>query len=120
MTSPREYADYLRDILETAEKARQFVAGINYDEFTANDEKIFAVTRALEIIGEAARGIPEDIRGRYPQIPWRSVAGTRDKLIHGYFEVDPSRVWETVQNDLPPLILVVKQMLADVESSARE
>ena len=72
--------------------------------------------RALEIVGEAARAIPDDVRARYPTIPWREVAGTRDKLIHAYFVVDLKRVWETVKRDLPALREVVTKMLEEEQS----
>ena len=112
----REYVDYLNDILDAAQKAQQFVAGLDFDEFVGNDEKVFAVIRALEIIGEAARSVPEEVRDRYPDVPWRNIIGMRDKLIHGYFGVDNKRVWETVQDDLPPLHKSVAKMLADAKS----
>jgi uncharacterized protein with HEPN domain len=111
----RAYKDYLDDILEVSAKAQQFVAGIDYAAFEANEEKVYAVIRALEVIGEAVKFIPQMERDRYPQIPWTAVAGMRDKLIHGYFTVNIRRVWETVQRDLPPLQTVVNQMLADLK-----
>ena len=111
----RAYTDYLHDILEVSAKAQQFVAGIDFATFEANEEKVYAVIRALEVIGEAVKFIPSAERSRYPQIPWTAVAGMRDKLIHGYFIVNVRRVWETVQRDLPPLQTVVNQMLADLE-----
>ena len=111
----RAYGDYLHDILEVSAKAQQFVAGIDFATFEANEEKVYAVIRALEVIGEAVKFIPQTERDRYPQIPWTAVAGMRDKLIHGYFIVNVRRVWETVQRDLPPLQTVITQMLADVE-----
>jgi uncharacterized protein with HEPN domain len=112
----REYADYLRDIQEAASKARRFVENVTFDEFVVNDEKVYAVMQALQIIGEAAKMIPPTARKRYPQIPWREVAGMRDKLPHGYFTVDVRRLWQTVQDDLPPLQRVIEQMLSDLES----
>ena len=81
----RAYTDYLHDIFEMSGKAQQFVAGIDFETFQANDEKVFAVIRALEVIGEAVKFVPQSERERYPQIPWQAVAGMRDKLIHGYF-----------------------------------
>jgi uncharacterized protein with HEPN domain len=110
----RAYTDYLRDILDVSAKAQQFVAGMDFASFEANDEKVYAVIRALEVIGEAVKFIPQAERDHYPQIPWQAVAGMRDKLIHGYFIVNVRRVWETVQRDLPPLQIVVRQMLTDL------
>lgn len=110
----RAYTDYLRDILDVSAKAQQFVADVDFASFKTNDEKVYAVIRALEVIGEAVKFIPQAERDRYPQIPWQAVAGMRDKLIHGYFIVNVRRVWETVQRDLPPLQVVVRQMLADL------
>ena len=76
-------SDYLEDALDAAEKATRFVHNIDYTSFASNDEKAFAVVRALEIIGEAARHIPESFRSSYPNIPWEDMAGMRDVLIHG-------------------------------------
>jgi len=114
--SERSCTDYLNDIRNAAENAARFVAGVSYDEFVANDEKVYAVIRALEMIGEAAKNIPIKLRTRYPSVPWKVVTGMRDKLIHGYFGVNLERVWETVRDDLPPLVKVIELMLAEVEA----
>ena len=107
----REYEDYLRDMLENAEKALSFVEGLDYDTFGEDDKAIYAVIRALEIIGEAARQIPEDVREANSEIPWREISGMRNKLTHEYFGVNTKVVWRTVKEDLPVIIPALKKML---------
>jgi uncharacterized protein with HEPN domain len=94
-------------------KAQKFLAGMTYEQFAADEKTAFAVVRCLEILGEAARKIPEFIRTRYPQAPWREMTGMRDVLIHDYFGVNLRVVWNTVQKDLPPLKLQIEQIIAD-------
>ena len=115
MKLKREYVDYGRDIRDAAEKAQLFVAGIDFETFQANDEKVFAVIRALEIIGEASKKIPASIRKRYPEVPWAAMAGMRDKLAHDYFGVNLRMLWETVQNDLSPLSKAITRLVEDLE-----
>lgn len=104
MSSSRIYLHYLQDILNNANKALEFVKGMSEAEFLEDDKTVFAVIRALEVIGEAAKNVPDDVRNKYTQIPWRDVAGMRDKLIHHYFGVDLKTVWKTVNNDLAVLV----------------
>ena len=115
MKSNREYTDYLQDILEAATKARQFVKDVDFEAFRANEEKVFAVIRALEIIGEAAKNIPKSIRGRYTEIPWEDIVGMRNKVIHNYFGVDLQVIWKTLHEDLPPLQVAVAKILEDLK-----
>lgn len=107
----REYGDYLRDMLENAEKALSFVEGMDYDDFCNDDKAMYAVIRAFEIIGEAARQVPEKIREANPKIQWREIAGMRNKLTHEYFGVNTKVVWRTIEEDLPVIIPVLKKIL---------
>jgi uncharacterized protein with HEPN domain len=109
--SDRDIRDYLQDILTTIEMAEQFVAGMTFEQFQDDSKTIFAVTRALEVIGEATKQIPLSLRESYPQIPWKSVTGMRDKLIHAYFGVKVDVLWDTTQQDLQRLKPVIQSML---------
>jgi len=107
----REYEDYLRDMLENAEKALSFVQGMDYDGFCTDDKAVYAVIRAFEIIGEAARQIPENVRQSNPEIQWREIAAMRNKLTHEYFGVNTKVIWRTVHEDLPVIIPLLKKIL---------
>jgi uncharacterized protein with HEPN domain len=113
MTGPREFLDSLGDIRDAVAKAQKFTSGMTYEQFAADEKTVFAVIRCLEIVGEAARKIPAPIRARYPRVPWREMAGMRDILIHDYFSVNLRVVWNTVQNDLPPLKPQIEQIIAE-------
>ncbi len=108
------YIDYLRDILDAVDEALQFVKGMEFEQFVADNRTNFAVVRALEIIGEAAKNIPPAVRQRYPDVPWKEMSGMRDKLIHGYFGVDLRVVWRTAQEDLPTLRAQMVRVVAEV------
>lgn len=107
----REYEDYLHDMLENAEKALSFVQGMDYDGFCTDDKAVYAVIRAFEIIGEAARQIPESVRQSHPEIQWREIAAMRNKLTHEYFGVNTKVIWRTVHEDLPVIIPLLKKIL---------
>lgn len=107
----RAHEDYLRDMVENAEKALSFVKGLDYDGFCEDDKALYAVIRALEIIGEAARQIPEKVRENNPETPWREIAGMRNKLTHEYFGVNTKVVWRTVHEDLPVIIIALRKMI---------
>jgi uncharacterized protein with HEPN domain len=111
MKQKRLYIDYLQDILENAEKARRFVSGMTGDDFLQDEKTVFAVIRAIEVVGEATKKIPQEVREKYPLIPWREMAGTRDKLVHEYFGVNLAVIWKTVAEDIPSLIPLIQQVL---------
>ena len=111
MTAPRSFTDFLEDIRSAAMKAQAFVTGMGYDVFAADEKTVFAVVRALEIVGEAARRIPQEVRDRHPEVPWRSMSGIRDKLIHDYTSVNLEIVWKTVMDDLPALVPQIARII---------
>ena len=107
----RDRSLYVKDIICAIESIEDFVAGMDYDEFSADDKTASAVIRKLEIIGEAVKQLPDDIIRKHPDIPWKQIAGMRDKLIHFYFGVDPYLVWQTIQKRLPELKSALKTAL---------
>jgi uncharacterized protein with HEPN domain len=109
--SERTYLDYLEDIRDHLAQAQAFVKGLTYEEFTADTKTNFAVVRALEIVGEAAKRLPAELKDRYPDLPWRDMAGMRDKLAHDYFGVDLLVVWETATLEAPSLEAEIRSVL---------
>jgi uncharacterized protein with HEPN domain len=112
--SDRCLGEFLQDILETIIEIESFTAGINFDTFRTNREKVLAVVKLLEILGEAVKRIPDDTRAQYPHISWEKIAGMRDILVHQYWGIDTNVVWATVQAELPPLKTVIAIMLEDL------
>jgi uncharacterized protein with HEPN domain len=97
----RGYVSYLEDIFTAMGAAMRFTHGMTYEAFVADEKTVYATVRALEIIGEAAKRVPAEVRRRHPGIPWREMAGIRDVVIHEYDRVDLEVVWKTVRSDLP-------------------
>jgi uncharacterized protein with HEPN domain len=114
MTQRRTYVDYLEDMRQAAEKAVAFLGGVPLATLQADDKTAYAVIRALEILGEAAKRIPPEIRDRYPEAPWRAMAGIRDKLIHDYLTVNLEVVWKTVTEELPTLLPTLAGIVEEV------
>ncbi len=107
----RDHRLYLKDILTAMESIEAFIYGINFKEFQADDKTASAVIRKLEIIGEAAKYVPDEIRRSYPDIPWKEMAGMRDKLIHFYFGIDYQLVWKAIKERLPKVKQRIRKIL---------
>jgi uncharacterized protein with HEPN domain len=112
--SDRPLSEFLQDILESIADIEAFTAGVDFDEFQRNREKILAVVKSIEILGEAVKKIPDEVRNQYPQIPWKAIAGMRDVLVHEYWGIDVNVVWATVQKGLPPLKAVIFEIAGSV------
>jgi uncharacterized protein with HEPN domain len=107
----RRDASYLLDILIAAREARQFVSEITWQQFEQSRLHQNAVIKAFETIGEAASRVSSETMAANPGLPWSEMKGMRNRLIHGYFEVDVTKVWDTVQRDLPPLIAAIEPLV---------
>ncbi|MBI3032324.1 DUF86 domain-containing protein [Candidatus Woesearchaeota archaeon] len=106
-------ATYLKHILEAVNHIEDFTNDISPNEFLNNVEKQFAVIKGIEIIGEAIKNIPLEIREKHPQVPWKEITGTRDIMIHAYFTVDLNLVWKIVEIHLPVLKQAIQNILKD-------
>ncbi len=106
---------YIKDILQNMRDAEGFIRGLSYDQFGADKRTFNAVVRSLEVIGEAAKNVPDEMRVKYPLVPWKEMAGMRDKVIHFYFGVDREAVWIAVKDRIPALRPLIEQILKDLE-----
>ena len=103
----------IRHILDAAREAVAFSQGRSRADLDTDRKLNLSLVRLLEVIGEAARGVSSNFRRAHPQLPWKSMVGMRDRLIHAYFDVNLHVVWETVTDDLPPLIAQLEKIAAD-------
>jgi len=111
----REWRFYLDDIIGFAQKILSYTADMRQSEFTASGLTYDATLRNLELIGEASTHIPDTIRVEHPEIPWRMIIATRNRLIHAYLGIDDDIIWSIIQDDIPPLLLALKNMQEDVQ-----
>ncbi len=112
--SKRKDADLIRNINESIERIISYTRDIEYDDFSRDHKTQDAVIRNIEIMGEATKSLSEKAKTENADIPWKSIAGTRDKLIHDYFGVNIDIVWNIVKQDIPDLLLKIRIVLQNV------
>jgi uncharacterized protein with HEPN domain len=119
----RSWELFLRDMVEAVQKVIRYTADREVEAFVADEMAYDATLRNLEVLGEAAKNIPEEIRQRYPEVDWRGVAGLRDILAHAYFALDNATLWKIVRTDIPQLRDLLRpieqQLPGDPTSGAR-
>ncbi len=111
---PRDYRVYVDDIIGAIEKIQRFTVGVDRETFSRDEKTFDAVIRNLEVIGEAIKKVPEDVRTRYPLVEWKKIAGVRDILVHEYFGIDVEIVWDILQSKLAPLETQMRKILVDL------
>ena len=109
----RDFTDFLEDILVYSKRAREVVASTQMSALTEQSVESLALIRCMEVIGEAVKKIPQDVRANHPEVKWREAAGIRDILIHQYWAANVAILVDAVEKDLPDIERVVKQILAD-------
>ncbi|MFH1353151.1 MAG: DUF86 domain-containing protein [bacterium] len=107
---------FISSITENIKVIEKFVENAEYRDFLKDVKTQFAVFKAFENIGEAVKGLSKKIRSHYPDIPWKEIAGLRDKLIHGYFGIEPKIVWKTIEEDIPKLKLYISEVKAGLKN----
>jgi len=110
--SKRDWRILFEDMLEATDKIERYTAGMEYDDFVHTSLVIDAVVRNVEIIGEASKQVPAQVQGKYTRIPWRQLAGIRNRIVHEYFGVDVGIIWHIVTNELPKLKSELRKALS--------
>lgn len=107
---------YMRDIMDNMRDVEEFIQGMSYEQFAVDKRTVNAVLRSIEVIGEATKNVPDDVRAGYPQIPWKEMAGMRDKVIHFYFGVDKEIIWLVAKDRIPALQPLIESIVRDLKA----
>jgi len=110
----RTWRLFLEDIIESIEKIEKYINGMDFTVFAGDDKTVDAVVRNLEIIGEASKNIPENIKAGNPEVPWHRMSGLRNVLAHEYFGIDLNIIWKIAKENLPEVIPLLKKILKNI------
>ena len=113
----REFRDFLQDIIDAICQLEKITQDITFEEFSTKMEIFLSVVKLIEIIGEAVKNIPEAVKINYPQIPWKNIAGMRDKLVHEYWAIDEQVVWKVIQKNLYPLKGTIANIIEELQEN---
>lgn len=113
--SPRRWEARIGDILSAIDEVQGFVSGMSFDEFRRDTKTLRAAIADFIIIGEAAANLSEEVIAAHPGVPWSVMRGMRNILVHAYFDIDPTIVWETILRDLPGLVEPLRAMLGEAQ-----
>ena len=116
----RDYRLFIKDIIAAMESTEGFVEGMSFEQLTQDDKTSSAVIRKFEIVGEATKLLPDELKEEHHEIQWKRMAGMRDRLIHAYFGIDYKLVWEAIKTEVPSMKLKLQEILTELEGKGED